>query len=42
VESMKMEIEVTATQAGTVVALHHQPGQQIRAGQRLLVLETNA
>lgn len=42
VESMKMEIEVAATLAGTVVALHHQPGQQIRAGQRLLVLETNA
>lgn len=42
VESMKMEIEVAATQAGRVVALHHQPGQQIRAGQRLLVLETQA
>ncbi|MDD1779671.1 urea carboxylase [Enterovibrio sp. ZSDZ35] len=39
VESMKMEIEVTASQRGRVVRLSKQEGEQVQAGQPLLVME---
>jgi urea carboxylase len=38
-ESMKMEIEVTATEAGTVKSITREEGSQVVAGQRLLVME---
>jgi len=38
-ESMKMEIEVTASEAGTVKTLLKAEGSQVAAGQRLLVME---
>ena len=38
-ESMKMEIEVLATEPGTIKALLKPEGSQVSAGQRLLVLE---
>ena len=38
-ESMKMEIEITAPHAGTVYAINRDEGNQINAGQALLVLE---
>lgn len=37
-ESMKMEIEITAPHSGTVYAINRQEGQQVSAGQSLLVL----
>ncbi|WP_016960966.1 urea carboxylase [Enterovibrio norvegicus] len=39
VESMKMEIEVTATQSGRVVHYAKAEGEQVRAGQTLLIME---
>ncbi|MGI9273339.1 MAG: urea carboxylase [Endozoicomonas sp.] len=39
-ESMKMEIAVTAPESGVVQSLTRKEGSQIAAGQRLLVLET--
>ncbi|MGI4855624.1 MAG: urea carboxylase [Janthinobacterium lividum] len=38
VESMKMEIPVVATHAGTVRDVHVVPGSPVRAGQRLVVM----
>lgn len=38
IESMKMEIEVLAPHAGVVINVCREAGQQVRAGQRLLVL----
>jgi urea carboxylase len=38
-ESMKMEIEVTAPEAGTVYAINREEGKQVNAGQGLLVIE---
>jgi len=38
-ESMKMEIEITAPAAGTVYAITRTEGQQVNAGQSLLILE---
>ncbi len=38
-ESMKMEIEVTTPQAGQVIRLNRQQGQQVSAGQTLLIIE---
>lgn len=38
-ESMKMEIEVTAPHAGTVYAITRDEGSQVNAGQPLLVLQ---
>jgi len=38
-ESMKMEIEVTAQHDGTVYAITRQEGNQVNAGQPLLILE---
>ena len=38
-ESMKMEIEVTAPAGGTVYAISRSEGQQVSAGQSLLILE---
>jgi len=38
-ESMKMEIEVTAPEAGVVYAINREEGQQVNAGQAVLVLE---
>ncbi len=40
-ESMKMEIEVTAQHDGTVYAITRQEGNQVNAGQPLLILEEN-
>ncbi|WP_017007793.1 biotin/lipoyl-containing protein, partial [Enterovibrio norvegicus] len=40
VESMKMEIEIAATQAGRVVGFAKSEGEQVRAGQTLLIMET--
>jgi len=40
-ESMKMEIEITAPHGGTVYAINRQEGQQVNAGQALLVLQEN-
>ena len=37
-ESMKMEIEVTAPEAGKVVRIARQEGQQINAGQAVMIL----
>jgi biotin carboxyl carrier protein len=39
IESMKMEIAVQAIEAGTVLSIQRAPGQQVKAGQCLLVLE---
>lgn len=41
-ESMKMEIPLTAPCSGTIRAVHAQPGSPVRAGQRVLVLEEHA
>ncbi|MDX1399629.1 MAG: biotin/lipoyl-containing protein, partial [Oceanospirillum sp.] len=38
-ESMKMEIEIHAPASGTVIAIARQEGQQINAGQAIMVLE---
>ena len=38
-ESMKMEIDVTAPEGGTIVSLNRQQGQQVNAGQPLLILK---
>jgi acetyl-CoA carboxylase biotin carboxyl carrier protein len=38
-ESMKMEIPVTAPKAGTVKKIHAQEGQPVQEGQVLLELE---
>lgn len=38
-ESMKMEIPLTAPMAGTVREVRVQPGSPVRAGQRVVVLE---
>ena len=38
-ESMKMEIDVVATESGTVKQICRQQGQQVSAGQPLLILE---
>ena len=38
-ESMKMEIEVTAPHAGSVYAITRNEGQQVNAGQSLLILQ---
>ena len=38
-ESMKMEIEITAPTTGKVIALARQEGQQINAGQAIMVLD---
>jgi len=40
-ESMKMEIEIIANTSGTVKKILTQAGQQVSAGQALLVLEQN-
>lgn len=40
IESMKMQIPVTATDAGTVVALHVAPGQAVQEGDLLLELDS--
>ncbi|MFM2480063.1 urea carboxylase [Celerinatantimonas sp. YJH-8] len=42
VESMKMEIEITAPVAGKIVDIMHTEGHAIHAGQTLLILEENA
>ncbi|WP_017006388.1 acetyl-CoA carboxylase biotin carboxyl carrier protein subunit, partial [Enterovibrio norvegicus] len=39
VESMKMEIEVTATQSGRILHYAKAEGEQVRAGQTLLIME---
>ena len=39
IESMKMEIEVLAPHDGKIVSINREAGQQVRAGQRLMVLE---
>ncbi len=41
-ESMKMEIEIHATQAGTVHSLLKQQGQSVCAGQPLVIIEEQA
>lgn len=41
VESMKMEIEITAPSDGTVTEIIHSKGEAIRAGQTLIILEHN-
>ncbi|MEI7255432.1 urea carboxylase [Dickeya dadantii] len=38
-ESMKMEIPITAPVAGIIHTLHRQPGHQVQAGQLLMVIE---
>ena len=38
-ESMKMEIEVTASEAGTIQTVIKQEGSQVAAGSRLLVMQ---
>ena len=38
VESMKMEVRVTAPAAGVLAAIETAPGQVVRAGQRLAVI----
>jgi urea carboxylase len=38
-ESMKMEIEITAPHAGTIYAISRNEGSQVNAGQVLLVLQ---
>ncbi|WP_299260276.1 urea carboxylase [uncultured Kushneria sp.] len=40
VEAMKMEVAITAPQAGTLSAFHCQPGTPVRAGELLAVLDT--
>ncbi|MCM2678680.1 urea carboxylase [Echinimonas agarilytica] len=39
-EAMKMELEVLAPEAGTVVTVQQLAGSQVHAGQRLIVLES--
>jgi len=41
-ESMKMEIEITAPAGGTLYAVCRNEGQQVSAGQSLLIIEENA
>ncbi len=41
-ESMKMEIEVTAPEAGVVYAINREEGQQVNAGQAVLVLQVES
>ena len=38
-ESMKMEIDIAAPTSGTVRTILRQPGSQVQAGQRLMILE---
>ncbi|MFS2221562.1 urea carboxylase [Pantoea sp. B65] len=40
-ESMKMEIPITAPVSGKIRALQRTPGQQVQAGQLLLLIETS-
>lgn len=40
-EAMKMEIKVTATEAGVVKSIDKKAGSQVNAGARLVVLEVN-
>jgi urea carboxylase len=40
-EAMKMEIKVTATEDGIVKSIDKNPGAQVNAGDRLVVLEVN-
>ncbi len=37
-EAMKMEIQITATQAGTVTEIKRQAGAQVGMGDRLVVI----
>ncbi len=41
-EAMKMELEVTATETGVVSTLCQQPGSQVHAGQRLMIIDCSA
>ena len=41
-ESMKMEIEVTALEAGKIQSIVKPEGSQVSAGQRLIIMETSA
>lgn len=41
-ESMKMEIELLAAEAGTIKSISKTEGSQVSAGQRLIILELNA
>ena len=41
-ESMKMEIEIVASSAGTVYAISRNEGSQVNAGQALLILQEKA
>lgn len=41
-ESMKMEIDITAPESGWVTELCRQQGQQVNAGQRLLIVSDSA
>jgi urea carboxylase len=38
-ESMKMEIALSASQAGVVREIRVQPGSSVRAGQHVVVIE---
>jgi urea carboxylase len=40
-EAMKMELEVTASESGTVAAISQKAGAQVYAGQRLLIIDTS-
>ncbi|WP_368886658.1 biotin/lipoyl-containing protein [Escherichia coli] len=42
VESMKMEVAVTATEDGMIEAIDCAPGVAVVAGQRLMVLKAGA
>ena len=42
VEAMKMEVAITAPQAGTLSAFHCAPGTPVRAGELLAVLDTGS
>ena len=41
VESMKMEIEINAAHDGVVHSITRKDGQQITAGQRLVIIDTD-
>ena len=41
-EAMKMEIQITATQAGTVTEIKRQAGAQVGMGDRLVVISGEA
>jgi urea carboxylase len=40
VESMKMEIEILAAHDGVVQSVTRKEGQQVSAGQRLVIIDT--